>query len=161
MVCAFTGHRPEKLPWGSRETDPRCCALKVQIAHAVRSVWEEGATVFGCGLSRGCDFDFAGSVLRLQGQGSAVSLEGWVPCPEQADRWPEADRIRYRALLDRCSRIHMVEPAYGPGCMLRRNRAMIQKADRLISVYDGTGGGTGATVAYAKRLGLPVWAIWL
>ena len=46
MVCAFTGHRPEKLPWGSRETDPRCCALKVQIAHAVRSVWEEGATVF-------------------------------------------------------------------------------------------------------------------
>ena len=100
-------------------------------------------------------------MLRLQGQGSAVSLEGWVPCPEQADRWPEADRIRYRALLDRCSRIHMVEPAYGPGCMLRRNRAMIQKADRLISVYDGTGGGTGATVAYAKRLGLPVWAIWL
>ena len=161
MVCAFTGHRPEKLPWGSRETDPRCCALKVQIAHAVRSVWEEGATVFACGLSRGCDFYFAESVLRLQGQGSAVSLEGWVPCPEQADRWPEADRIRYRALLDRCSRIHMVEPAYGPVFMLRRNRAMIQKADRLISVYDGTGGGTGATVAYAKRLGLPVWAIWL
>ena len=79
MVCAFTGHRPEKLPWGSRETDPRCCALKVQIAHAVRSVWEEGATVFACGLSRGCDFYFAESVLRLQGQGSAVSLEGWVP----------------------------------------------------------------------------------
>ena len=69
MVCAFTGHRPEKLPWGSRETDPRCCALKVQIAHAVRSVWEEGATVFACGLPGDATFYFAESVLRLQGQG--------------------------------------------------------------------------------------------
>ena len=53
------------------------------------------------------------------------------------------------------------EPAYAPGCMLRRNRAMLQAADWLISVYDGSGGGTGAAVAYANRLGLPVEAIWL
>lgn len=45
--------------------------------------------------------------------------------------------------------------------MLRRNRAMLQAADWLISVYDGSGGGTGAAVAYANRLGLPVEAIWL
>ena len=55
----------------------------------------------------------------------------------------------------------MVEPAYTPGCMLRRNQAMLRAAHRLISVYDGTGGGTGAAVAYAKGLGLPVDAIWL
>ena len=57
--------------------------------------------------------------------------------------------------------VHVVEPAYAPGCMLRRNRAMLQAADWLISVYDGSGGGTGAAVAYANRLGLPVEAIWL
>ena len=27
-TCCFTGHRPDKLPWGSRESDPRCLTLK-------------------------------------------------------------------------------------------------------------------------------------
>ena len=109
----------------------------------------------------GCDVYFAEAVLRLQEQGADLSLEAWVPCPEQPGRWPEADQVRYRALLTRCSRVHVVEPAYTPGCMLRRNQAMLRAAHRLISVYDGTGGGTGAAVAYAKGLGLPVDAIWL
>ena len=161
MVCAFTGHRPEKLPWGSRETDPRCCALKIQLDRAVRAAWEAGATTFACGLARGCDFYFAEAVLRLQEQAEGISLEAWIPCPEQPNRWKETDKDGYRTLLTRCSRVHVVEPAYAPGCMLRRNRAMLQAADWLISVYDGSGGGTGAAVAYANRLGLPVEAIWL
>ncbi len=27
-TCCFTGHRPDKLPWGIRENDPRCADLK-------------------------------------------------------------------------------------------------------------------------------------
>ena len=127
----------------------------------VRAAWEAGATTFACGLARGCDFYFAEAVLRLQEQAEGISLEAWIPCPEQPNRWKEPDQARYRTLLTRCSRVHVVEPAYAPGCMLRRNRAMLQAADWLISVYDGSGGGTGAAVAYANRLGLPVEAIWL
>ena len=26
-TCCFTGHRPDKLPWGVREDDPRCTRL--------------------------------------------------------------------------------------------------------------------------------------
>ena len=140
MVCAFTGHRPEKLPWGSRETDPRCCALKIQLDRAVRAAWEAGATTFACGLARGCDFYFAEAVLRLQEQAEGISLEAWIPCPEQPNRWKEPDQARYRTL-----------ELFG----------YLQAADWLISVYDGSGGGTGAAVAYANRLGLPVEAIWL
>ena len=29
-VC-FSGHRPEKLPWGDNERDERCVALKAAI----------------------------------------------------------------------------------------------------------------------------------
>ena len=29
--CCFTGHRPNKLPWGYREEDPRCLLLKNRI----------------------------------------------------------------------------------------------------------------------------------
>ena len=29
--CCFTGHRPDKLPWGENESDPRCLALKRRL----------------------------------------------------------------------------------------------------------------------------------
>ena len=34
-TCCFTGHRPNRLPWGEREDDPRCLALKEQLRQAV------------------------------------------------------------------------------------------------------------------------------
>lgn len=161
MICAFTGHRPEKLPWGDREDDPRCLALKRLLEEAVLRAREQGAEVFACGFARGCDLYFAEAVLAFRRNDPAVRLEAWIPCPEQSDRWPERDRARYAVALAQCSRVHVVEARYTPGCMLRRNRAMLEAADCLISVYDGSGGGTGAAVAYAGRLGLPVDALWL
>ncbi len=34
-TCCFTGHRPNKLPWGEDESDPRCLKLKADIAQAL------------------------------------------------------------------------------------------------------------------------------
>ena len=31
-ICCFTGHRPEKLPWGTDESDPRCVKLKEELS---------------------------------------------------------------------------------------------------------------------------------
>ena len=31
-TCCFTGHRPNKLPWGEDERAPRCLALKARLA---------------------------------------------------------------------------------------------------------------------------------
>ena len=39
ITCAFTGHRPEKLPWGDNEQDPRCRALQERIADAVEQAY--------------------------------------------------------------------------------------------------------------------------
>lgn len=161
MICAFTGHRPEKLPWGTREEDPRCLALKRQIRQAVRRAAEAGATVFACGMARGTDLYFAAAVLEAAAENPDLSLEAWLPCRGQADRWPAEDRLRYEALLSQCRRVILVEERYSEGCMLRRNRAMLDQADRLISVYSGGGGGTGQAVAYARRRGLFIDALWL
>ena len=35
VTCCFTGHRPNKLPWGGDEEDQRCLTLKKAIADAV------------------------------------------------------------------------------------------------------------------------------
>ena len=40
MICAFTGHRPEHLPWGRDEDDPRCRALKILLRRTVQQVYD-------------------------------------------------------------------------------------------------------------------------
>ena len=66
MVCGFTGHRPEKLPWGTNESDPLCQALKLRIFQEVEQAADDGADVFCCGMARGCDLYFAEAVLQLK-----------------------------------------------------------------------------------------------
>lgn len=156
MVLAFTGHRPEKLPWGSDESDSRCAALRQQLRSAVEAAAGEGYDTFLCGMARGCDVYFAEAVLEL-----GLRLEGYLPCPSQSDRWPQADRKRQTRLLLDCAAVHMVEPRYSHGCMLRRNRAMVERCDALLTVFDGSPGGTRAAIDYARRLGKPVTGLWL
>ncbi len=156
MVLAFAGHRPEKLPWGNDEADPRCIALKQQLKTALEVLAGEGYDTFLCGMARGCDFYFAEAVLEL-----GLRLEAYLPCPSQADRWSGADRARQTALLLRCAAVYMVEPTYTRGCMLRRNRSMVEAADALLTIYDGSPGGTGAAIDYARRLGKQVTGLWL
>ena len=110
MVCGFTGHRPEKLPWGVDEQDPRCQALKVLIAREVEQAAMDGATVFCCGMARGCDLYFAEAVLRLREKLPQLRMEAWLACPEQADLWSEADRTRWQRLLDLCDGVRVLEP---------------------------------------------------
>ena len=161
MVLAFAGHRPEKLPWGMDESDPRCGALKIQIAEAVAAAADRGFTTFLCGMARGCDFWFAEGVLKQKEAHPELRLEAYLPCPSQPDRWPEQDQKRYEKLLLSCDAVHMVEPVYSEGCMLRRNRVMIDRCDELLTVWDGSRGGTAAAVRYAQKQGRPVTGLWL
>ena len=154
-TCCFTGHRPEKLPWGADETDPRCAALKRKIRDAVESAYDGGMRHFICGMARGCDFYFAEAVLALRAERGDVSLEAAVPCPTQADSWPAEDRARWRRILDQCDLETMVQHSYTPGCMLRRNRYMVDHSALVIAVYDGTSGGTRRTLEYALRRKVP------
>ena len=45
--------------------------------------------------------------------------------------------------------------------LLRRNRAMVDAADVLLTVFDGSEGGTAATIRYAKRRGTEIVPVWL
>ena len=66
------------------------------------------------------------------------------------------DRVRRQRLLAACDYETMVQERYGPGCMMRRNRYMVDHAAMVIAVYDGQTGGTQRTVEYALRRCLPV-----
>ena len=155
LSCCFTGHRPEKLPWGSDETDPRCAALKQKIRDAVESAYDGGMRHFICGMARGCDFYFAEAVLTLRREKGDVTLEAAIPCAAQSGGWPEADQARWRSLLAQCDLETLVQEQYTKGCMLRRNRYMVDHSALLIAVYDGVSGGTLWNTPYVKKS--PSW----
>ena len=154
-TCCFTGHRPDKLPWGTDERDPRCTRLKERLGQALERAYQSGCRHFICGMARGADLYFAEAVLALRACFPQVTLEGARPCESQADRWPREERLRYQAILDQCDYETLVQHHYDRGCMARRNRYMVDRACRIIAVYDGEPrGGTAQTLAYAMRQGL-------
>lgn len=156
VSCAFTGHRPGKLPWGNDENDIRCLALKARLRAAVESAVHEGMEHFICGMAEGCDLYFAEIVLALKKRYPHITIEAAIPCPTQPDGWSAAQQARYRALLSRCDYETMVQQAYSPGCMQRRNRYMVDHASLLIAVNDGQTGGTRQTIEYAFKRGVSV-----
>ena len=153
-TCSFTGHRPEKLPWRGDESDPRCLALKERLAAAVEDAYDKGMRHFMCGMARGADFYFCDAVLELRERRSGVTLEAVIPCEEQAARWSERERERWFSLVERCDGETMLQHHYDKGCMLRRNRYLVDHSSMLIAVYDGMLGGTMYTLSYAMKRGL-------
>ena len=101
-ACCFTGHRPDKLPWGTDESDPRCMALKERLAAALETVYREGARHFICGMARGADLYFAEAVLELRKRRPGVTLECARPCESQAQSWPPEEQERYQSILAQC-----------------------------------------------------------
>lgn len=159
LVCCFTGHRPEKLPWGGDEADPRCVKLKEELRCTLEGAYLAGCRHFICGMARGCDMYFAEAVLALRSRREGVSLEAAVPCDSQADSWRADERRRYEHILAECDEVSFVAHAYSPGCMQRRNRYMVERSEVLIAVYNGTAGGTMSTILLARRAGLRVITI--
>jgi len=157
--CCFTGHRPNKLPWGSDETDPRCLELKIRIREELERAYDRGFRHFICGMAQGCDFYFCEAALALRDQRPGVTVEAAIPCESQADRWGEADRERYFRLVGLCDFETMVQHNYDRGCMLRRNRYMVDRSSLLIAAFDGTLGGTMYTVTYAMKKGVEIVTI--
>lgn len=155
-TCCFTGHRPDKLPWRDDERDPRCVALKERLAAAVEEAYEKGMRHFICGMARGADFYFCETVLALRERRPGVTVEAALPCEEQAARWKERDRNRYFRLVAQCDYETMVQHHYDKGCMLRRDRYMVDRSAMIIAVYGGVLGGTMYTLAYAMKKGLEV-----
>lgn len=148
-TCCFTGHRPDKLPWGTDERDPRCAALKKSMARELEGLYRRGYRHFISGMARGADLYFAEAALELREKYPEVTVEGAVPCQSQASRWPEKERTRWRDVLDRCDLETMVQQNYDRWCMHRRDRYMVDRSAAILAVFDGTPGGTMYTLNYA------------
>ncbi len=159
-VCAFTGHRPNKLPWRYDETDSRCVALKAVLTEQITALTEVGFTQFLSGMAEATDTWSALAVLSLREKNPAIKLHCILPCTAQAEKWSASSQELYRSILERADSVVYVSRNYHKNCMLERNRFMVERASVLLAVYNGVRrSGTGATVNYARKIGREIIVI--
>jgi len=150
--CAFTGHRPSKLPWGYDENSEGCLRLKEVLATQIAALADSGVTDFLCGMAEGTDQICAELVLVQREKNSALKLHCILPCMGQDARWSDSARRRYRSIVTRADSRLYVSREYHKDCMMERNRFLVDRSSYLLAVYDGKQkGGTAATVNYARE----------
>lgn len=147
MVVCFTGHRPDKLG-GYDRSNPIAVWVYTQLTTVIIRAAGKGAS-FISGGALGVDQWAAEIVLDI---GAPLTIAR--PFPSQANKWPQASQSSYRMLLERVrssgGAIVDVSPdPYSVTKMMARNQYMVDHADHVIAVWDGTPGGTGNCVNYA------------
>lgn len=149
MKVAFTGHRPQKLGGFDVETNQFSYIIG-RIHQEVQKLEKEDSNiVIISGMALGID-QWAARYAAVRG----IPFLAYVPFNGQEGRWPSDSRKEYFELLRNAKEVKIItQGAYAAWKMQRRNEAMVNDCDVLIAVWDGSTGGTGNCVDYAKSVG--------
>ena len=147
-TCAFTGHR-DLLNNGFDAG---------LLERAVLELIENGTKRFLCGMAMGFDLEAAKCVIKYKKQ-YGLKLVACIPCPNQTAKFPAKDKKLYRQVYEHCDEVELVSLDYHNGCMLERNRCMVDNCDVLLSFLRSPKGGTFYTVNYARQKGKKIIGI--
>ena len=149
MTVALTGHRPDKLYGYDLYGDERYQKLANQILKVLR---DSNATCCISGMALGADTLFALIALK-----NGFNLECAIPCRNHSSKWLKSSRDMYDDIISKANKVTLVTDApYNPYLMQVRNQYMVDNCDLLIAIWDGTSGGTGNCVKYAKSVNKPM-----
>lgn len=139
MILGITGHRPAKL-YGKLEA--------VEVAIAVKLAELKPSRLI-TGMALGVDQIAAEKCIGL-----GIPFVAAVPFAGQESKWPERAQADYRRLLAHAAEVVIVSRGgYSFDKMHKRNRWIVDHCDRLLSVWNGTLGGTYNCVMYAMKRG--------
>lgn len=151
MIVAFTGYRPEKMPFSEAANDEKYNLFRTAQLRVINRLIERGATHFISGVAMGFDTWVAEDIINIKKQHDDISLECAIPFPGQADKWSFKDKRRRTQILRHADSEITLREHYTDDCFFARNRYMVDKADVVVCAYDGKRGGTAYTVDYAKK----------
>ena len=126
------------------------------MREAVRRLYRRGFRQFYSGGALGFDLLAAEEVLLLRENLCDLRLVFALPCVDQTGNWPEKEIVRQRQLILLADETRVLSPQYYPGCMMVRNRYMVDRASFCVAYWRGSAGGTASTIRLAVRRGLPV-----
>ena len=108
MVVAFTGYRPEKMPFVESKKDEAYLKFRKRQLQVIERLIERGCTHFISGVAMGFDTWVAEDILVLQKNNSSLELECAIPFHGQADRWSTSDQKRRYKILTHARRIYLL-----------------------------------------------------
>lgn len=144
MTCALTGHRdlPDAFD-------------KNALYDALEALIRRGCDRFLCGMARGFDLAALSCLADLK-QRYRITLVACVPYAGQERGFSEREKREYRTLLEGCDECIVLSPHYRAGCLLARNRYMVDRADVLFAYCTRETGGAAYTVRYAQKQNVEV-----
>lgn len=98
----------------------------------------------------------AKTILDLKAFYPQIRLILVLPCRTQTRGWPETDILTYNDILQRADKVVYTSQAYTRGCMLLRNRHLVDHSSVCICYLISNQGGTAYTVQYAMDRGVRV-----
>lgn len=158
MIIAGTGHRPAKLGGFLKgAAHAEWFARGVRLARAYLE-WRDASKVIS-GMALGWDQMLAQAALD-----AGIPLIAAVPFKGQDTVWHPRDRALWVALCERAAEIVQVSPGgFSNAKLQRRNEWMVDRCDRIVSLWDGTAGGTANCINYATVKHVPydnLYQVW-
>lgn len=154
MRIAFTGHRPNKLDgYNDRCGDFEDFRVRAALLAELQRLAPTHAI---SGMAQGVDQIAALCCLNL-----GIPFTAAIPFVGQELVWPKRAQLLYRVILAMTPHKHVV---CGPevdtvAALGLRNEWMVDNADHLLAVWDGSRGGTANCVKYAKIMRVPTTII--
>ena len=145
-TACFTGHRQIERA--------HMLALPALLKAEIAKQAEAGVVYFRAGGAIGFDTLAALCVLEQKKLYPHIKLDLILPCRDQDAVFGEGDRQAYRFVLANADRVSYVFDKYCEGCMLERDRRLVQGSDVCIAFLTKNKGGTAYTAAYALKNGL-------
>ena len=161
---ALTGHRPNKLGGYDIQTEPYQ-KLQADLEQYIRFQLETYQTIWcHSGLALSADTIWSKAILSMRETYPVrVKFHAEIPMTTQSSRWFKADDINFwtqqveaadeTTLYSEQTEMTNYEAAKA---LDDRNIGMIDNADILLALWNGTSGGTKNAVDYATKINKPV-----
>lgn len=172
---AFTGHRPTKIGGYDRQNPKRVAvtnAIKSALARAVAKYGETHEVIVISGGALGVDTDAAREAKNM-----GLRFMVAAPCLNQDKKWPHDSKATYKKMLSFADAdlaqalatngetveggvVYVTNTEYTGGKLMQdRNQWMVDHADAVVAIWDGSAGGTANCVGYARYKKVPMLLI--
>lgn len=148
LTVCFTGHR--QIPYEA------AMKLPALLETVIAELCERGAVTFRAGGAMGFDTVAALKVLDMKARYPHVRLELILPCRNQTERWDDVSVRTYQYILSKADSNRFLFDSYFDGCMLERDRRLVDGSDICVAYCTRSRGGTAYTFTHALRSGLEV-----
>lgn len=150
MIICGTGHRPDKL--GGHGVDTKLKLYKLACVYLMANP----PTGVISGMALGWDQALAHAALAY-----GFPVTAAIPFAGQELAWPKESQDEYNQLIANCTRTVIISPGGFSGVKMQlRNQWMVNNADMVLALWDGSDGGTSNCIKYAKAHRKPIRNLW-